>query len=714
MSGTDDAPPTDAPPTDAPATDAPATDAPATDAPPTDASPTDAPAPAADWGLDHYLSLPRCSTLAVSPDGARLVTAVATVAPDGKRHRTALWQLDPAAATPPRRLTRSAVGEAGAAHLPDGSLLFASARPDPDAEPDGDDPVPSLWRLPAGGGEAELLATVPSGVEGVRVASGSGTILLVAGAHPGTTTTEEDAAKEKARKDAGVSAQLFESYPIRSWDHYLGPRERRLLVADLADDGTLGELRTLTPAPGHALDEVEPAISPDGTTVVTPWTDWSDLVGVRIDLLAIDVATGEVRTIAAAPGFDHETPAFSPDGTTVACIRTSAGDPEHSPRPTLWLVDLATGAGRDLTPDLDLWPMHPVWLPDGAALAFTADQGGRTLPFRVDVASGAVTRLAAEGLWDSLVPSPDGTAIHALRSSWSQPPGAVRIDATTPDQEPVAVPTPGLPVDPPGEVRELVATADDGTPVHSWLVLPAGATAAEPVPLAVFMHGGPLGTWSGWSWRWNPQLLAARGWAVLLPDPAISTGYGQAFIDRGRGRWGDRPYTDVMAAVDAAVALPEVDGARTAAMGGSFGGYLANWVAGHTDRFRAIVTHASLWELRGFHGTTDAGVWWEREFGDPYADASRFDAASPHHHVASIRTPLLVIHGELDHRVPISEGLRLWTDLKRHGAEASFLYFPDENHWILKPQNTRLWYETIFAFLDHHVLGRPWQRPSLL
>ena len=578
----------------------------------------DAAAQEADWSLDHYLSLPRCSSLAISPDGRRLVTAVATVAPDGKKMRTALWQLDPEGGAEPRRLTRSTVGEGGAAFHPDGSLLFASARPDPDAAPGGDDPVAALWRLPAGAGEAELLVGLPAGIERVVVAKERGTILLTAGAHPGATTPEEDAEKEKARKDAGVTAQLFDAYPIRSWDHYLGPRERRLLVAELAPDGELGELRTLTPAPGRALDDAAPTISPDGSTVVTTWTDWSDLVGMRTDLVAIDVASADARTLASEPGYDHESPAFSPDGSRVACIKTTFGDPEHSPRPTLVVVDLASGEAHDLTPDLDLWPTSPSWLPDGTAVTFLADEGGRTLPFRVDAETGAVTRLATEGLWDSLVAEPAGRALYGMRASWSEPPQAVRIDAGTPDQDPTVLPTPGHPLQAPGLVRELVAEADDGTPIHAWLVLPADASAERPAPLAVFMHGGPLGTWSGWSWRWNPQLLAARGWAVLLPDPAISTGYGQAFIDRGRGVWGERPFTDVMASVDAAVQLPEVDETRTAALGGSFGGYLANWVAGHTDRFQAVVTHASLWELKGFHGTTDVGVWWEREFGDPY------------------------------------------------------------------------------------------------
>jgi dipeptidyl aminopeptidase/acylaminoacyl peptidase len=266
----------------------------------------------------------------------------------------------------------------------------------------------------------------------------------------------------------------------------------------------------------------------------------------------------------------------------------------------------------------------------------------------------------------------------------------------------------------PGRVERMSATAGDGEEIGGWLVLPPGASATDRAPLVVFVHGGPVGTWNAWSWRWNPHLLAAKGYAVLLPDPAISTGYGHAFVQRGWGRWGAEPYTDVIAAVDAAVERPDIDADRTALMGGSFGGYMANWVAGSTDRFKGIVTHASLWELRGFHGTTDYGPDWEREFGDPYTDPSRYEEWSPARLLSNIKTPMLVIHGERDLRVPISEALRLWTDLRRHKVPARFLYFPDENHWILKPQNARLWYETVVAFLDETVRGEEFRRPALL
>jgi len=265
-----------------------------------------------------------------------------------------------------------------------------------------------------------------------------------------------------------------------------------------------------------------------------------------------------------------------------------------------------------------------------------------------------------------------------------------------------------------GRVERLTAQAADGTPIGSWLILPPDASAEHPAPLVVFAHGGPIGSWNGWHWRWNPHLLVERGYAVLMPDPAISIGYGQRMVERGWGHWGEAPYTDILTALDEALTRPDLDALRTALAGGSYGGYMANWVAGHTDRFRAIVTHASLWDLRPFHGTTDTGADWEHEMGDPYRQPELYDRQSPAAHIGSIKTPMLVIHGERDFRVPVGEALALWTDLRRHGVSARFLYFPDENHWILKPNNARLWYETVLAFLDEQVLGKEWVRPPLL
>ncbi|MBA2323374.1 MAG: S9 family peptidase, partial [Pseudonocardiales bacterium] len=268
-------------------------------------------------------------------------------------------------------------------------------------------------------------------------------------------------------------------------------------------------------------------------------------------------------------------------------------------------------------------------------------------------------------------------------------------------------PLPGLAEAPalPGTLTEVAAAAVDGSALRGWLVLPSGADT-EPAPLLVWVHGGPTYSWNAWHWRWNPWVLSARGYAVLLPDPALSTGYGQAFLRRGWPDLGDAPYTDVLALTDDAEARHDVDAGRTAAMGGSFGGYLANWIAGYTDRFDAIVTHASLWALDQFGPTTDAA----------YDSLTKFpeEGACPHHphsHVGAISTPLLVIHGEKDYRVPIGEALRLWWELLAQQTNPRdqphrFRYFPDEGHWVLRPQHAALWCQTVIAFLDHHLAGQ--------
>ena len=664
------------------------------------------------FDFDTLLSLPRLEGLAVSPKG-RLVTTVARPHPQRKRFVSALWELDPSGRRPPRRLTRSAAGESAPVFLPDGGLLFTSARPDPDAP--ADDPrgeAPALWLLPAGGGEPTLLAAPAGGVDDVRVAREAATIVFGANAHVGTDSWEADAEREKERTEAGTSAHLFTTYPIRYWDHYLGPRERHLHAATVTDEASLGAVVDLQPRPGRALDMATFDVTPDGgTAVVGRRRGGAELTAMVYDLVAVEVATRAERVLAAGDAW-HSAPACSPDGRWVVCVREDESNPDGPGDRTLWLSSLDGAHGRDLTPGFDRFPMAPVWAPDSSAVYFTADDDGHTLPFRVDL-DGALTRLAAQGTFTDLAPAPDGEVVYALRSFVSTPPHPVALAARG-DADPAVLADAFPAAAAPGTVHRLTATAPDGSAVRSWLCLPEGASAQRPAPLALLIHGGPVSSWTGWHWRWSPHLFTAAGYAVLLCDPALSTGYGMDTIRRGWGRWGDVVFADLMAAVDDATARPDVDGEQMAALGGSFGGYMANWVAGHTDRFRAIVTHASLWDLEQFHGSTDMGAWWEREFGDPYRHADRYRDNSPSRHIGAIRTPMLVIHGELDYRVPIGEALRLWTDLQRHGVESQFLYFPDEHHWVLRPGNARVWYDTVLAFLDHHTRGAEWRRPTLL
>ena len=257
---------------------------------------------------------------------------------------------------------------------------------------------------------------------------------------------------------------------------------------------------------------------------------------------------------------------MSPDGRYLVATRVTFGTPDEASDTTLWLVNLATGEGRDLTPTLDLWPDSPVWSPDSTAVFFTADRDGRVAVLSVDLADAKVTTLVTEGANSDLCPSPDGETVYALQSSIMRPARIVRFDAHTADQSAVELPNGigeggkaakgGLAAS--SSVERLTAKAADGTDISSCLVLPPDASPEKPAPLVLFVHGGPLGTWAGWHWRWNPHLLTERGYAVLMPDPAISLGYGQQMVQRGWGKWGEAPYTDVMAATDAALARPDL------------------------------------------------------------------------------------------------------------------------------------------------------------
>ncbi|MGY1806797.1 S9 family peptidase [Blastococcus sp. SYSU D00669] len=680
------------------------------------------PAPSPFHRLADFVALPRIGGLALSRDGRRLAISVQTLDPEGKKWQSAIWEVDPEGRGDARRLTRSAPGESSPAWAPDGSLLFTSARPDPGAANGDGEPRAALWSLPSGGGEARPVLTRGAGIGGFAVAADSGDVAVVVPTMPGAVDGEGDDARRKERKDAGVSAVLHESYPVRHWDHDLGPAAPHVLwLGPVPAEPTAGspveapELRDLTPdarPPLGSGDEI--ALSPDGRLLARSEDVPDGPAGRRLRLLLTDTSTGAARVLVDDALADVYGARFSPDGSTVVCVREAMSTYSEPPDYTLLLVDVGTGRATELTEGFDRWPSAPQFSADGSAVYFLADDDGRHAVFRVGLDGGQPVRLTGDGAYSDLQVARDGSALYALRSAYDSPAVPVRLDPAAERQDPVVLPSPGAVGPLPGRLEEVEATAADGSRVQSWLVLPEGASAENPAPLLLWIHGGPLMSWNSWSWRWCPWVLAARGYAVLLPNPALSQGFGQDFVRRGWGEWGGAPYTDLMAAVDAAEQRPDIDETRTAAMGGSFGGYMANWVATQTDRFRAIVTHASLWDLDAFTGTTDAAYYWEKEWGDPLREPKRYEQNSPHRFADAIRTPMLVIHGDKDYRVPIGEALRLWYDLQKRGIPSKFLYFPDENHWVLTPGNAAVWYETVIAFLAEHVLGQEWQRPQLV
>ncbi len=656
--------------------------------------------------LDDYLALPRVSGLAVSADGSRVVATVAELNDTRTEHVAAIWELDPAGQRPARRLTRGATGDSSPTFNADGDLLFVSSRPSGEHTGDSTPPA-SLWRLPADGGEAVEVLNMPGGISVVRAARGADATVVGAPLLPSARDVDDDRRLRDLRNDAHVTAILHAGYPVRFWDKDIGPGEPHLLEVTGPRD--------LTPQPGGALlgagfGDTVFDISADGRFLVTTWQLSGPGPAIRSVLMKVDLASGERQVIADDPDADLQSPAIAPDGTAVAFTRETITTPDRAPRMTVQCLRFGDQP-RSVADGWDRRPTSVTWSSDGTSLVVTADQNGRAPIFVIELSSSTVTQLTDDDFcYSDLVAAPGGV-VYALRSSYAAPPHPVRID---PGGVITVLPCIDLPTLP-GTLIDVTATAADGTTVRSWLVLPEDE---RPAPLLLWIHGGPLGSWNSWAWRWNPWLMAAKGYAVLLPDPALSTGYGQDFLQRGWGAWGGPPFDDLMAATDAACTHPRIDATRTAAMGGSFGGYMANWIAGHTDRFAAIVTHASLWALDQFSQTTDHAFYWEREM-TPQMTADN----SPHHFVANINTPMLVIHGDKDYRVPIGEGLRLWYELLASSALPAgedgssphrFLYFPSEDHWVIAPQHAKIWYQVVLAFLAEHVLGESAELPEML
>jgi len=658
--------------------------------------------------LAAFTALPRLTGLAISCDGSRLVATVQQPDEKGARYSSSIWEIG-LDGSEPQRLTHSSHGESDPAFLPDGSLLFVSARPGTDGESRDD---AALWRLPVRG-EAALFADQPGGVGHPVVARTAGTVLM-SGSRLAGSSPDNDAERRTQRKDRKINAILHTGMPIRYWDHELGDVIPKLYAMTSGD-----EVRDTAPDALFELAEATYTISDDGSSIACTW-----LVrrphGRRPGAVAvIDVATGRRVVLKAETEWHYLNPVISPDGESVALLQEQEGSFEQPPAGSLVIVSIAARRGP-VTPDLgDLHPVEWVFSADSRKLFVSGDLHGRGALLSIDAVSGEVVSLAQDGVYTSLCPDPSGQYVYALRASIDEPPTPVRLDAGATDQQPYRLASPGALPDLPGTLTRISGTGQDGVAISGWLVQPA-ASDKGPAPVMMWIHGGPFTSWNAWSWRWNPWVAAAHGWAVVLPDPALSTGYGDGWLQRAWPYVAADVFADCETVLDAALANPGLDRNRVACLGASFGGYMTNWIAGHSDRFAAIVTHAGLWALDQQHMTTDAAEYKTGVFGVRAEHPEWYEQNSPHEGADAITTPMLIVHGNRDYRVPVSEALRLWWDLcRRHDGPPEtmphrFLQLTGENHWVLSPANAEIWYSTVLGFCAQHVLGQPFVPSPLL
>ena len=648
------------------------------------------------FDVRDLIAFDRLSDPRVSPDGRSIAFTVSTLDLEANRRRSDLWLVH-ADGTGLRRLTSDPGSDTGAAWSPDGNAVyFLSTR-------SGSSQV---WKLPLGGGEAQQVTTLPLDV-GSFVISPDGTKLALAmevfpNASPADTKKRlDEVAKDKAT--GRIHDRLF----FRHWDSWADGRRSHLFVLPLAGGEPVDVMKAMdADAPSKPFGgSDEYAFTPDGRSIVFGARDVgrSEAWSTNFDLFVAPV-DGSVapRNLTAANLAWDAYPSFSPDGRTLAYLAMQRPGYEAD-RFRVVLRSWPDGTERVLTESWDRSPGDLQWAPDGKTLYATADDLGNHALFAIDVASGKVRTVVGKGhvaspqvhdwqvvyLRDSLAGPAELYSVHA---DGKEPRRLTRVN----DQRLAGTRL--------GEAEQFTFAGANGDTVYAWVVKPVGFDPSQKYPVAMLIHGGPQGSFGDqFHYRWNPQTYAGRGYGALMIDFHGSTGYGQSFTDAINGDWGGKPLEDLQKGLAAALAkYPWMDGERVAALGGSYGGYMVNWIAGAwPDRFKCLVAHAGNLDERFAYFATEE-LWfpeWEHG-GTPWENPESYAKQNPVDLVKNWKTPTLVIHGALDFRVVETGGFGTFTALQRKGIPSKLLYFPDENHWVLKPANSVLWHDTVLDWLD--------------
>jgi dipeptidyl aminopeptidase/acylaminoacyl peptidase len=656
--------------------------------------------------VEKMLDLGRVSDPQLSPDGRLVAYVVMTVSLDKNTRVNHIW-LAPAAGGAAMPLIRPDGSDTSPRWSPDGKrLAFISTRGG----------ASEIWvaDIDASGaaGDPKKVTSITTEVSSFAWSPDGKSFVFSSDVFPPCTTVACD---EKALRDYEArpsKAHVFDHLLFRHWTTWKDGRYSHLLVVPV--DGS-AEPRDLTPGtadvPPFSLGGPDGyAISPDSKELAfVEKTDPVEAISTNSDIFLVDLTNPSAapRKITSNPAAD-EGPTYSPDGRYIA-YRSQQRPGFEADRWQLTLYDRQTGTSRSITPSWDRSADGYVWAPDSKTIYLTAENDGRVDIFRLPLAGGNPQAILAAGANGDLHVSPDGKKLVFSEASLAAP---AEILAGTLDGGQALKNVTRLTNTNPGlasfKLRPAESVTYDGAAgakIQMWIVKPPDFVEGRKYPLLYLVHGGPQNSWEdAWTFRWNAQVFASAGYVVAMPNPHGSTGFGQAFTDEISGDWGGEVYEDLMKGADFAEALPYVEKGRTGAAGGSFGGYMMDWFLGHTTRFKAIVTHSGVYNLTSMWGATEE-LWfpeWDLK-GTPWTNREMYAKFSPHMYAQNFKTPTLVMHGELDFRVPIGEGLQLFTTLQRQGVPSKMVVFPDEGHWINKPANSALWYHEFIGWMDRWV-----------
>ena len=643
--------------------------------------------------FEDLAAVKRIGAPKLSPDGKWIAYDVSTIDLAANLRKSAV-HLMRADGTGSKQITDGAKQDEGPAWSPDGkTIAYISNR---------DGKGSQIWLYDIAAGKSSRLTNIAGGAGSVKwVPDGSG-LVFVSDVYPDCGVDPKcDEEKSAAADKAPTKARIIDSLLYRHWNTWQAATRAHIVY--VSRDGK--RLRDLTPgafdAPPFSVGGgSEFDVSPDSRELVYARNVEKDAArSTNSDLFTVPLTGGEAKAITTRTGADTA-PVYSPDGRWIAW-RSQSRNSFESDLWELWLHERATGKSHRLAAKFADSIDEIVWQPDSRGLFVTAALKGRNAIYSLAL-DGEPVQIHHNGSSDSIAVSARDNTIYFHNSTLRRPADiyslSVHNKLTRLTHENDAL----LAKLDLGTTEDLWWTGAEGARVQGHLIKPPGFDPSKKYPAIVLIHGGPQGAWGdAWSYRWNPQMFAARGYVVLMPNPRGSTGFGQKFVEEISGDWAGKVYTDIMNGVDAFAALPYVDASRMGAAGGSYGGYMVNWILGHTNRFKALVSHAGLFNLHSFYGVTEELWFPEWEFGGtPWENPETYDRWSPHHHVKNFATPTLVTHGELDFRVPIGEGFQLFTALQRRGVPSKMLYFPDEGHWVLKPQNSKLWHETVLGWFD--------------
>jgi dipeptidyl aminopeptidase/acylaminoacyl peptidase len=677
--------------------------------------------------FEDMMHMKRLGETAVSPDGKWLAYSVTTVNLD-QNTKTMEWWLQKIDGGEPQKIVVTQPDDSDLQFSSDGKrILFLSGR----------ESGQQVWlaEFDAATGAStnpKRLTSVATDADNARWSPDGHFVVFTSSVYPDCPAiSDSDAAtgnrcnkdRDTALADSKVKAQIFTHLLYRHWNHFTGDKRSHLFLVSV-DSGTL---RDLTPNDPHDVPpfSVEGgggfAISPDSKELAfTENPDPVPAISTSAQIYTLDLTNSSAKPVKISTSAGGNfTPAYSPDGKYLAW-RSQARAGYEADKFRLMLYDRAAKTIKDLLPNLQTWVDEFAWGPSSKETFFTSGdrgEGGIYVQGIQAQQSGLVTR-RGEFSDLHLLARPDRPGMVEKGGVQSI---VANVMKTVKDQpgvdselEPVISPLTHLndallsQLDLP-KMDSFWFTAKDGTKVQGFIIPPPGYNPQVKYPTKLLIHGGPQGAWGdAWSYRWNAELLAANGYAVVMINPRGSTGYGQAFVDGVNHDWGGKPYTDLMLGLDFAEQhYPYIDKSRECALGASYGGYMANWILGHTDRFKCIVSHDGMFNAESAFGSTEEdwfnfwefnGAPWDY-YGKPDSE-NPYRKWSPSYYAKNFKTPTLVVHGQLDYRLDVSEGFQLFDTLQLLKVPSKMLYFPDEGHWILKPQNSQLWYKTVNDWVD--------------